>query len=114
VHPSVARAPADANAPPKPNAQQNGWDRQNGGESQQLSGHQQQSLALGHRIVWHHGQIHENSGQIKQTSKPAGHEDDVKGFDPEHAQSVVPSVKLAKFRQNFQISLMHSKLIQST
>jgi hypothetical protein len=30
-------------------------------------------------------EIHENAGQVKQTCEPAGDEDDVKGFDPEHA-----------------------------
>jgi hypothetical protein len=50
------------------------------GEPHQLARHEQQALTLCHRIGRHHGQIDKDAWQIEQTGKPAGHEDDVKGF----------------------------------
>ena len=61
---------------------------QHGGKAQQLAPHQQQALALGHRARRDHGDVDEDTRQIEQTSKPAGYEDDMEGFDPEHAVSV--------------------------
>jgi hypothetical protein len=32
----------------------------------------------------HHGEVHENARQVEQAGEPAGDEDDVEGFYPEH------------------------------
>ena len=88
VHPAIAWAAPDAVTQPQPEPQHQRRHRQQGGESQQLAGHQQQALALGHAALGHHGQVHKNPRQIEQPGEPAGHEDDVKRFDPEHAGSV--------------------------
>jgi len=96
MHPRIARPPTNANPPPQPNAQGDGRHRQQGGEPQQFSGHEQEPGVLCLGVFWHHGQIDKYSGQIKQAGKPAGHENDVKGFDPEHALSVAPSVNWAQ------------------
>mmetsp|Transcript_20573 Transcript_20573/g.38357 ORF Transcript_20573/g.38357 Transcript_20573/m.38357 type:complete len:106 (+) Transcript_20573:577-894(+) len=33
----------------------------------------------------HHGQVDEDARQVEQASEPGGDENDVEGFDPEHA-----------------------------
>ena len=84
VHPAIAGAAPNAVDKPQPQAQSQRRERQNRGEAQQLFRHQQQALALGHAAFRDHGQIHKNPRQVKKTREPAGNEDDVEGFDPEH------------------------------
>jgi hypothetical protein len=78
----------NAIAQPQPKAQRQRRHRQQGGEAQQLARHEHQALALGHRARRHHGQVHEDAWQVEQAGEPAGDEDDVEGFDPEHGCSL--------------------------
>jgi hypothetical protein len=51
--------------------------------------HQQQARAFGMAVGGHHGEVHENPWQVEQAGEPAGDEDDVEGFYPEHDVSAV-------------------------
>src|SRR3989344_1839466 len=81
VHPAIAGAPADAVTHPQPQAQRQRRHGQQRGKAQKLACHEQQAVALGGRARRHHRQIDEDARQIEKASKPAGHEDYVKGFD---------------------------------
>ena len=73
---------------PQPQPQRNGGHGQQGGKAHQLARHEQQAVAFGGRAGRHHRQVDEDARQIEQACKPAGHENDVKGFDPEHGGSL--------------------------
>ncbi|MCY1380371.1 hypothetical protein D9M69_681860 [compost metagenome] len=89
MHPAVARAAPDAVAQPEPGAEHQCRHGQEGGEAQQLARHQQQALTLRDRLGGHHRQVDEDARQIEQPGKPAGNENNVKRFDPEHGGSLV-------------------------
>ena len=88
VHPAITRPQANAVTQPQPDPQRQRRHGQDGGEAQQLACHQQQPLPLGQGAGCHHRQVHKNTRQVEQTSKPAGDKNDVEGFDPEHGQSL--------------------------
>ena len=88
VHPAITGASAYAVHHPQPQAKAYGGHCQQGGKAQKLAGHEQKAVAFGHRARRHLRQIDVNARQVKQTSKPAGHKNNVQGFDPEHAGSV--------------------------
>src|SRR3990167_7528020 len=94
VHPAIAGAAPNTITQPEPSAQADGRHSQQSGEAQEFARHEQQARPLGLGTRWHQGQVHKDARQVEQASKPAGNEDDVEGFDPEHGESVVVGVGL--------------------
>lgn len=71
-------------AEPQPEAEADRQYAQRRDEAVELPCHQQQALPLGNAVGRHHGEVHEYAGQVEEPGEPAGDENDVKGFYPEH------------------------------